>query len=324
MLSTIFYFVLNMSLAACVVIAVLLGVRAIRPLPRRVIYPLWGFAFFRLIMPFTIATDWSLFNLLGGWIQRLVTVETVTQGWIMLPGEASWMNWMGQADQYIPIEYKTESVRQIFLTGSMVWVIGAAATLLTAGILYALTRRELRGAVPISGEEISGPKMNNLYRSAVVTSPVLVGLLRPRIILPEGLDPTSTQGQMVIAHEQTHQRRGDNLWRLAAIAITCLHWFNPLAWVMLKAFLTDMERSCDEAVIRRYEPKQRKAYAETLLGFAEEKRLLLAPGFGRSAVKVRITSVLDYQRMTIIGAVVSTLFLAALAVALLTNPAFRS
>jgi beta-lactamase regulating signal transducer with metallopeptidase domain len=128
---------------------------------------------------------------------------------------------------------------------------------------------------------------------------------------------------MILAHENTHRRRLDNLWRVLGICVTCLHWFNPFAWIMLKAFFTDMELSCDEAVIKKSGTEERKAYAGTLLKFSEDNRLLVSTAFGRSGVKVRIVNVLDYKRLSLIGALASALFLLVIAVVLITNPQLR-
>ena len=316
MLDTVFYFIVNMSIASCFVIAALLLIRQIRPLQRRVVYPLWALAFFRLIMPFTIPATWSLFNYTGGLVKRLITIETITQGTAPLPGSYSlWaMNMMGAAEQYAPIEYKTEPLRQVFTTASVIWAIVAAAMLLTAFILYMLTRMELKKAVRVK---------DNIYQSDMLLSPVLTGLFRPRIILPISLDHDSAEGRMVLAHENTHRLRLDNLWRLFGVVIACLHWFNPLAWVMLKSFFTDMEQSCDEAVIRKYNAEERKAYAGALLRFTEDKRLLVSAAFGRSGVKVRIVNVLNYKKLTLIGALASALLLFVVAAVLITNPNLR-
>ena len=313
MLGTIFYFILNMSIASCIVIAALLLIRLIRPLPRRIVYPLWSLAFFRLIVPFTIPTSWSLFNFTGGLVKRLITIETITQSSAPVPDSSYLltMNVIGAAEQYAPIEYKTETLRQVFTTGSVVWAIIAAAMLIAATILYSLTRRELGKAQHIK---------DNLYRSDMLLSPVLTGIIRPRIILPASLDPDSTESQMILRHENTHRARLDNLWRMIGICIACLHWFNPFTWVMLKSFFTDMELSCDEKVIRKYGTEERKAYAGTLLRFAEDERLLVSTAFGRTGVKVRIASVLNYKKLTLVGAVASALFLLAVAIVLITNP----
>ena len=323
MLNTVFYFILNMSIASCFVITALTLIRRIRRMPGRLIYPLWALAFFRLVMPFTLPTSWSLFNFTGGLVKRLVTIETMTRGTAPVPdlaaaptdpGMWSMMNSIGAAKQYVPVEYKTESLRQVFATGAVIWAIIAAAALITAAVLYSLTRRELNQAIRIR---------DNLFRSDMLLSPVLTGLIHPRIILPASLDPDSEDGKMILAHENTHKARLDNLWRLLGICITCLHWFNPFAWIALKSFLTDMELSCDEAVIRKYGIEKRKAYAGALLRFAEKDRILVSAAFGRSGVKVRMVNILNYKRLTLLGIAVSSLFLFAVAAVLITNPQLR-
>ena len=356
MIDTVFYLIVTMSVAACFVIVVLLIIRQIRPLPRRVIYPLWGLAFFRLIMPFTLQTNLSLFNYTGGLVKRLITVETFTQKIApdaiqdtiqntiqnsiqnASPGfrpdlfnnfsqeiypipsppldslRLSTMNSFGAVERYAPIEYRTETLRQVFTTGAVIWAIIAAAALIAAVFLYSLTQKELKNAIHIK---------DNLYRSDMLLSPVITGLIKPRIILPASLDPDSVEGRIILAHENTHKKRLDNLWRLLGICITCLHWFNPFAWVMLKMFFTDMELSCDEKVIRKMGVEERKTYAGTLLRFAEDQRMLVSTAFGQSGVKVRIVNVLNYKKLTVIGVVVSSIFLLILAVALVTNPQLR-
>ncbi len=317
-MDNVFYFILNMSLASSFIIVALLFIRLIKPLPKRIVYPLWILAFLRLVFPFSMSSNWSLFNFTGRLVKRLITVETITQGVLPASGTIKWaaMNMLGTAERYMPIEYKTESLRQIFSVGSTVWAIAAAAALIAACILYILTLTELGKAVHLK---------DNLYCSDMLLSPVLTGVFRARIILPPGLDPASAGGRMTLAHENIHRQRLDNLWRSLAIIIACVHWFNPLIWLMLKAFLTDMELSCDEAVLRkgRYNTAARKAYAATLLRFAAANRFLISSAFGRSGVKVRVINVLNYKRLTIIGAVASGAFLLAVALVLMTNPALR-
>ncbi|HAL74133.1 MAG TPA: peptidase M56 BlaR1 [Clostridiales bacterium] len=318
MTDSIFYFVLNMSVAACFVIVVLLLIRLIKPLPRRFAYPLWALAFFRLAFPFTLTSGWSFFNLTGGLIKKLITIETITQGTIVVPRPENWaaMNFMGAAETYVPIEYKSESLRNIFVVSSLIWLIVAAAAILVWVILYLLTRSELRKAVRIR---------DNIFYSDLLLSPVIIGLIRPKIILPAALDVDSPEGIMVLAHEYVHRQRLDNLWRVIAILTACIHWFNPLVWLSLKAFFADMEQSCDEVVLKKgdYNTEERKAYAKTLLHFAEDKRIYLSTAFGQSNVKVRVVNVLNYKRLTILGAILSTLFLLAVILALITNPALR-
>lgn len=314
-MDNVFYYILNMSLSSILVIAALMLVRQIKPLPRRIVYPLWILAFFRLIFPFALSTRWSLFNYTGKLVKRLITVETIIQDTAPIQGLDKWstMNMIGAAQRYAPIEYKTESLNWIFTISSYIWAIIAIAALIAACVLYFLTKSELKKAILIR---------DNIYRSDMLLSPVLTGIIRPKIMLPEGLDPDSPEGSMVLAHENIHRKRLDNLWRIIAITIACVHWYNPIVWLMVKTFLTDMELSCDEMVMAegKYGLEERKAYASALLSFSEDKRLLVSTAFGQSGVKVRIVNVLNFKRLTLIGAVASAIFLLVLALVLITNP----
>jgi len=314
----IFYIVLNMSIASGIIIAVLLLVRLIRPIPRRYIYPLWTVPFIRLVMPFTPASGLSIFNLTGGLAKRLVDVETVTRGVVSVPAPVDlvMINAIGAADRYDPISYKAESLKRIFAVSSAVWAVVAAVALTAVCLIYLFAIRELGKAVKVG---------DNIYRSEIIASPVLVGVFRPRVILPPGVEPESVQGKMILEHENVHRKRLDNLWRALAAATACVHWFNPLVWLMLRAFFRDMELSCDETVLKRgkYGIDGTKTYASALLQYADSSSLFIPSAFGSSGIRVRIVNVLNYRRVTAIGAVASAVFLLAVALALITNPSFR-
>ncbi|MBH1940389.1 M56 family metallopeptidase [Mobilitalea sibirica] len=307
-----------MSIASCFVIVALWIVRLFKSLPRRMIYPLWALAFYRLMIPFTITTDWSLFNFTGGLVKRVISIETITHDTVSIPGadDLAIMNTIGAAKSYIPLEYHTKNLREIFIISSKVWAVIVVATLILAAISLILARRELKKAVFLK---------DNIYCSDILLSPVLMGVLHPRIILPTGIDPNSVEGSMILAHENVHRIRLDNLWRILAIIIVCLHWFNPLVWVMIKLFYEDMELSCDETVFRKgkYSVEERKDYASLLLHFAKDKRLFSTSAFGHLGIKARILNVLNYKRLTVIGTVTSVVILLVIALLLVTNPSLR-
>ncbi len=314
LLNTAFYYVLNMGISAAVVILLVLLVRRVRAIPRTLIYAFWSVAFLRLLLPFSLPSPFSLFNFTGGLIKRVVCMDAAVPTGPAAGGASlhlTMTNSIGAAVDYSPVTYRTPAVRDFFAVASDIWLIGALVCLLTAVVLYAFTRVELRKAVHIEG---------NTFASDMVGSPMLVGVFRPRVIVPAGFDVRSEQGRFVLAHEAVHRKRLDNLWRVLAIAVVCFHWFNPFAWLLLKCFFTDMELSCDERVVKRFALDERKRYAQALVGFAEGRRFLMSTSFGRSAVKVRVMNVLNYKRLTTVGAIVSLLFLIALAVLFITNP----
>jgi beta-lactamase regulating signal transducer with metallopeptidase domain len=91
-----------------------------------------------------------------------------------------------------------------------------------------------------------------LMVSPGVRTPVTWGLQRIHICLPAHADQWSMMNRrIVLAHELAHARRGDWLWQLLSIAMTSLHWFNPLAWCSAHRMRMEAEIACDDEVIMR-------------------------------------------------------------------------
>ena len=134
------------------------------------------------------------------------------------------------------------------------------------------------------------------YGGACVAAPFTLGILHPRIYLPDSLQGATRQA--VLLHEQTHICRGDPLTKPLFYAAVCLHWFNPLAWLAFRGFERDMEAACDEAAVQGRPLPERNAYCETLLQFAVQGQRV--PGsltFGQGSVKGCIVHRLHDRRL---------------------------
>ena len=303
MLAEIFYWLFNMSIAASVTGCVLLLLRRIRWVPRRVTAALWAIPFLRMWIPVGIGSDWGLLPLLSR-----ITTRTVT---VFFPGtgeEFPMSNWVRAANRYFPITYKTELLAGVFSAASAVWAVVGGAIALTLVILYVTTLREIRDARPLRGR---------VYVSDKVTAPALYGVFRPKIVVSSAT--AEEGGGFWLLHEQTHLKRGDNLWRILAFATAALHWFNPLAWVFLKCFLADLELACDEGVLRSLTEEERKGYALALVAEAENKTLFVS-AFGGAKLKTRIERILSFKKMTAVSFGAFALVAGAVGYLLLTNP----
>lgn len=168
-----------------------------------------------------------------------------------------------------------------------VWVVGAAVLAVRSVIGYVQLFRRVALACKAP---------DGCYGGSCVAAPFTLGLLRPRIYLPDDLQGTARQA--VLLHEQTHIRRRDTLTKPLFYAVACLHWFNPLVWLAFREFERDMEAACDEAAVRGRPLPERTAYCESLLHFAVQGRSI--PGslaFGQGSVKQRIVHLLHYRRL---------------------------
>ena len=142
-----------------------------------------------------------------------------------------------------------------------VWAAVAAGVLAGRLLRYAAFRRRTARWCTPAGAYEGVP----VYACALLSSPALTGLLRPRILLPEGVE--EERRAFALAHEAMHARRRD-LWRKALLLWVCaLHWFNPLVWLLRRAAERDREIACDAAVLAGRDGEWRRRYGAALLSF---------------------------------------------------------
>lgn len=158
----------------------------------------------------------------------------------------------------------------------ILWAAGVLAFVLwQLGGELLFRRRVRRWARPIQDGSLlafyrdSLPEASHppLFICPGISTPMLTGLLRPRLFLPRE-DYTPTEADCIFRHELTHFRRGD-LWRkLLLLAANAVHWFNPAVWLLRRGAEQDMERACDEQVVRGAALEARRAYGTVLLSMA--------------------------------------------------------
>lgn len=304
-MAEVFYWFLNMQIVASLCALAILGLRRIRRIPRRLVCWLWLIPALRAVVPFGIGGRLGNFGLVGmlnrfwGRPARITGMERIIT------------NYFNAASSYDPLTFPKPRVERLFSVSGTIWAVLAAALLLAFAILYVTTLRTLRDVQPLTGHP-------GVYVSGKITGSALYGILRPRIILPEGME-NNPQLEHILRHEETHRKRGDNLRRILAFALAAVCWFNPLSWICLKYFLADLELACDEQVLAALGEEEKKAYAMALVGQAEQKSLF-ASAFGGAAIRVRVERILAWKRMSLMACAALAVFAAAVAWFLLTDP----
>lgn len=191
------------------------------------------------------------------------------------------------------------AVRTIPVTAllSALWLFGVLAAALVQGGGYLLARRRLLRDARPDLEAEAGQTAASLglkravpvRRSRQVRTPMVLGLLRPVLLLPEG----QAVDEVVLCHELTHLKRLDLAYKALLVAACWLHWFNPLVWWMSRAASENLELCCDDDVAAGRDAAFRRKYGELLLSTAEEKPgPTLSSRFGGSkqAMKDRLTN----------------------------------
>ena len=310
-MTDIFLGFLNRSLAAGILILAVVLVRLVfKKAPRWLLCALWALAAVRLVCPVSIESVLSLIPSAEP-VQPEIIVSAqpaITSG---IPAVDAIVN-PPLAAAFTPSPAQSANPLQIWtFLAACVWLAGIAALLLYAAVSALRLRLRVRTAVRLEGK---------VYQSEFVSSPFILGVIRPRIYLPFGLEAGAQA--MVLAHERAHLRRGDQLWKPLGYLILAAYWFNPLCWLAYILFCRDIEAACDEKVVRELGEGCKAAYSRALLACSAPKKLITACplAFGETGVKSRIKSVLNYKKPAFWLVLAAVLASVAVAVCFLTDP----
>ena len=160
----------------------------------------------------------------------------------------------------------------------------------------------------------------NIYVCDQVDSPFILGIFRPRIYVPSGMEESTLQ--CVLAHENAHLRRKDHWWKPLGFLLLTVYWFHPILWLAYWLLCRDIERACDEKAIAEMDPAEKKNYSQALLLCSIPRRMIMAcpVAFGEVAVAERIKGILSYKKPTVWILAISVLVCLVTAVCFLTNP----
>ena len=300
---SLFWQVVRLSLTAGWMILVLLALRPLlKKAPRRFSCLLWGLVAIRLALPFSFESRVSMVP------QAAAAPQKIAQA--LNPGQMNWVSPAALAANPLPA---AEAAAPAFSPASLiplVWGLGIAAMLLYAAVSYFRLSRQVR---------LSAPAGKRVYRCDTISTPFILGIVNPKIFLPSDLDEKTAVS--VLAHEQAHLRRGDHLWKPLGYVLLSIYWFNPLCWVAYFLFCRDVEQACDEAVIERMNPQQKKDYSAALLACAAPNRIQVCPlAFAEVGVKQRIAGVLNYRKPKFWVVALAALLCVSLTAGLLTDP----
>lgn len=310
-MSQLFLTVLNMSLTAGYVILFLLPLRLIlKKSPKIISYALWSVAAFRLVVPFSFQSVYSLLPKKGS--ARPIPTDIVFQPSPRITSGIEVIDSFVSRSLPVPPAGASINPLQIWTeVAGYVWLIGIAAMLSYALVSVFLLKRQLRSARRIG---------TNLYEAPTLETPFVLGLIRPGIYLPAGLN--AEEKRLVLLHEKTHIQRKDHVVKILSFLILALHWFNPLVWAAFVLMASDMEQSCDERVLKDLAEDVKRPYASLLLSLASDRRIMNGSplAFGEGNVKERIRNVLRYRRPSFWLATVSMLAVLVVGCSLAADP----
>lgn len=320
-ISDAFTYILNMSITGSyIILAVLLARLLLKKGPKKISYLLWIAPFVRLVLPFAPRSDFSIFNL--GIFNKDVYLGAIHE-YVPLSYDFDYTpefaTGITQAQSVIPStfeaftgspEYSANPLQIYLFVLACVWILGMFAMFIYSGVTFIKTKKILRTATKLE---------DNVFESDNISSPFVMGIIRPKIYLPYNL--SEKEKEYIILHEKTHIKNFDHFAKIFAFFVLTVHWFNPLCYLAFTLMSRDMEMACDEEVLKRNE-NIRKDYSNSLLSFATNKKLP-SPSplcFGETGVKQRIKNALSWKKPKVWVIAVGLLILFGCTVAFVSNP----
>ena len=311
-MAAVFLKLLNLSISASWLVLAVLVLRLIsKRSPKWMNVLLWGIVALRLVLPFSIESALSL-------IPSAETVSPAVVQFAPAPTITSDVSVIDNAVNPSLSEHfsavPTASVNPLYVwteIAGWVWLIGLGAMLLYALVSYLRLRRRVSVSLPIR---------DRIYLCDAISSPFILGVVKPHIYLPSGLD--EVQRQNVLAHEQAHLARRDHWWKPLGFALLAVYWFNPVLWLAYTLLCRDIELACDERVIRTMDESAVKTYSTVLLACSmPRKAVITCPlAFGEVGVKERVKNALHYKKPAFWVVAASVTVCIVVAVCFLTNP----
>ena len=311
-MAAVFLKLLNLSISASWLVLAVLVLRLVsKRSPKWMNVLLWGMVALRLMLPFSIESALSLIpsaETLSPEVVRFDPAPTITSGVEFIDNAVNPS--LSESFAAAPLASVNPLYVWTYLAG-WVWLIGLGAMLLYALVSYLRLRR--RVSVSLCVRE-------NIYLCDAISSPFILGVVKPRIYLPSGLD--EVQRQNVLSHERAHLARRDHWWKPLGFALLAVYWFNPVLWLAYALLCRDIELACDERVIRTMDESAVKTYSTVLLACSmPRKAVITCPlAFGEVGVKERVRNALHYKKPAFWVVAASVAVCVVVAVCFLTNP----
>ena len=301
---------LQMSFLGTVIILLIVVLRAvlINRLPKKTFLILWWIALIRLLVPFSIKSVTSIYSLFQSIYSDINPVRTAqTTTFLPINGNMPEIaNGLSEA-----MVQRTESISIL----SVIWLAGLLLCFGFFAVSYIKCYREFRFSLPVENDILEAWKEKHplkrslsIRQTETIAAPLSYGVIRPVILMPKNTEWKNIyQLRYVLEHEYVHIRRLDMLTKLIMIAAVCIHWFNPLVWVMYILFNRDLELSCDETVVRRFGMDIKSVYATALISMEEKKSGLtpLCNSFSKNAIEERIRAIMKIKKTSKFAVMIS-------------------
>ncbi|MBR5515723.1 MAG: hypothetical protein IKU52_05930 [Clostridia bacterium] len=310
-MTDLFIKLVNMSITAgWLTLAVVIFRLFFKKAPKWINCILWGMVGIRLVLPFSIKSVLSL----------IPSTQTIP-GDIIYAKEPHIYTGVSALNSTInPVlsqsmaatpEYSANPMQIFMAVASQVWIVGIILMLIYAIFSYLRIYLKIKESLEIK---------KGIYLCDRVSAPFIFGVIKPKIIILSSMKDEDME--YVIAHEISHIKRLDHIWKPLGFLLLSVYWFNPVLWLAYIFLCRDIELACDEKVVARMNDEEKKAYSNALINCSSRQRLVSAcpVAFGEVGVKGRIKSVLNYKKPAFWIIIVALIMCIAAGVFFLTDP----
>ena len=293
-----------------------------RPITRKTFssswhYYMWLVVLVSMILPIRISIPEQTQAVLNSEMVEVVQDETVIYNPIQIGEQEAFVDAGEEYHSNSKIDAISEYAQSKAYVLAFIWLVGVVLTFAHKIIGYILFLFNLRRKSSI----ISCPELLKYTDRAITTrtseeilSPLMIGTFRPTLLLP-AIEMNPEQLNNVLAHETTHFKRKDIIYKWFISIVKCIHWFNPIVYYISKQADIECEISCDLAVVKDMSEEQETNYIDTiltLLATGRRKNVALTTGMtsDKKTLKRRFTMIknkVKFSRKTVIISVVLAL-----------------
>lgn len=320
--------VLSLSLSGSLLILILYLLRPLfkERLSKRWQYYIWLVVIVRLLLPFAPETNLmgTLFQEIDKGMEQIELIPPSNQGAPLFPeggihppsnienGQGNLEN--GQPAPTTPADNPAQNILAAVLQNLWLgWLVVSLILFIRKITIYQGFVKYIRaGCVEVAdidllerfGKLVEQKKVRTtveLYTNNLISSPLLIGFFRPCIVLPSA-DLPPADFKYTILHELTHYKRRDMFYKWLVQLAVCVHWFNPLVYLMSREVSRACELSCDEAVVWTLDPQERRAYGDTLLnamgagGNYKDALASVTLNESKELLKERLDAIMSFKR----------------------------
>ncbi len=305
-----------------ITVIVLIRAFTLNRLPKMTFCILWWIVLARLLIPYSLPCKLSVYSIVAPHNQMSEVTETNTAP------AAYDIDSVNTADAAVYTELISPETVPFISLKTAVWIIGTLAAGSYFAVSYFVWRKRFAESLPVENDflknwleehQILRPLSIRVYDR--ISSPLTYGLFRPVILMPKETDWNDTNIlKYVLTHEYVHIRRFDAIFKFLLTVSLCVHWFNPMVWIMYITANRDIELSCDEKVIRIL-GGGKSSYAMALIQMEEQKAgsYQFSSSFSRNALKERINAIMKFTKITPAAAAAAICLVAGTTVAFATN-----